>query len=75
MVGFDVHDGRPVPKFDGVVVCEEHAEVLREAAAAMAEQADDKNAHQRREEALGLWRTLINAMAVRRRLERDYGGG
>ena len=75
MIGFDVHDGRAVPKFDGVVVCEEHADVLREASAAMAEQAEDKQAHQRREQALGLWRTLLNAMATRRRLEADYGTG
>ena len=73
MVGFDVHDGRPVPKFDGVVVCAEHAELLREAAASMAERAEDADAHRRRQEALGLWRTLIHAMAVRRRLEQQYG--
>jgi hypothetical protein len=73
MVGFDVRDGRPVPKFDGVVVCVEHAEVLREAAAAMAEQAEDKEVHKQHAEALSLWRALIRALAIRRRLEEQYG--
>jgi xeroderma pigmentosum group C-complementing protein len=72
-VGFDVRDGRPVPKFDGVVVCVEHAEVLREAAAAMAEQAEDKEVHKQHAEALSLWRALIRALAIRRRLEEQYG--
>jgi xeroderma pigmentosum group C-complementing protein len=75
MVGFDVRDGRPVPKFDGVVVCDEHAGLLREAAAAMREQAEDKEAHKRRDEALAQWRQLLRAMKVRARIEAEYGGG
>ncbi len=31
MVGFEVRGGMSVPCFDGVVVCEEHAEAIREA--------------------------------------------
>ena len=73
MVGFEVHDGRAVPKLEGLVVCAEHADLLREAAAAMREQAEDKHAHQRHDEALALWRTLLRALAIRRRLERQYG--
>ena len=73
MCGFENEGGKTFPKFDGVVVCEEHAELLREAAAAMAEQAEDEQAHKRRAEAIGLWRQLIRALAVRRRLERQYG--
>ena len=73
MIGFDVHDGRPVPKFDGVVVCEEHAALLREAAAAIAEREEDQAAHKQTAEALDLWRTLLRALAIRRRLEVQYG--
>ena len=62
-----------MPKFDGVVVCAEHADMLREAAGALAEQLEDKELHSRHEEAISLWRTLIHALAVRRRLERQYG--
>ena len=72
MVGFDIRDGRPVPSFDGFVVCAEHADLLREAAAAMSEHAEDGMVHKQREEALGLWRTLLRAMAVRKRLEKEY---
>ena len=32
MVGFDIREGRPVPRFDGVVVCLEAAPMLLEAA-------------------------------------------
>ena len=57
-----------MPSFDGFVVCEEYAEILQEAAAAMSEMAEDEQAHKRHDEALGLWRTLLRALAVRRRV-------
>ena len=75
MIGFDVHDGRPVPKFDGFVVCEEHADILREAASTMSDLAEDSEVQKRHEQAVGLWRTLLRAIEVRRRLERQYGSG
>ena len=75
MVGFDVQQGRPVPKFEGVVVCVEHAALLREAAAAMQQQSEDDRARSQHATVLGLWRKLLNALAVRRRLEQQYGGG
>ena len=73
MVGFDVHDGRPVPKFDGFVVCEEHAELLKEAAATMSDIAEDSEVHRRHAQALELWRVLLRAIAVRKRLQEEYG--
>jgi xeroderma pigmentosum group C-complementing protein len=73
MVGFDVHDGRAVPKFDGVVVCTEHAEMLGEAAAMLTEQAEDVEAHKRHEEALASWRLLLRSLLLRRRIEKQYG--
>ena len=72
MVGFDVHDGRAVPKIEGAVVCIEHAQLLREASAAIREQAEDQQAHECHEEALALWRQLLRSMAVRERIERQY---
>ena len=75
MVGFDVHDGRPVPKFDGFVVCEEHADLLREAASEMNDLAENGEAQKRHDQALALWGTLLRALAVRRRLEQQYGNG
>ena len=74
MVGFDIRDGRPVPRFDGVVVCEEHAAMLVEAAAARQEQADDREAHQRRAQVLDMWRRTLLALSVRCRLQQEYGG-
>ena len=72
MVGFDVHDGRAVPKIEGAVVCIEHAQLLREASAAIRDQAEDQQAHECHEEALALWRQLLRSMAVRERIERQY---
>ena len=74
-MGFDIRDGRPVPRFDGVVVCEEFAALLVEAAAARQEQADDREAHQRRAHVLDLWRQALLAVGVRCRLQEEYGGG
>ena len=74
MVGFDIRDGRPVPRFDGVVVCEEFAALLVEAAAARQEQTDDREAHQRRAQVLDLWRRTLLALGVRCRLQEEYGG-
>ena len=73
MVGFDYREGRSVPKFDGVVVCAEHAELLSEAAAELADRDMDKRAHLRREQMLGHWRTLLRAINIRMRLEEQYG--
>ena len=73
-MGFDIRDGRPVPRFDGVVVCEEFAALLVEAAAARQEQADDREAHQRRAHVLDLWRQTLLSVGVRCRLQEEYGG-
>ena len=75
MVGFEIKDGRPVPKFDGVVVCSEHAEILTEAAAGMHEANEDRRLRKRRAELLGLWRSLLTNVAVRARVQAQYGGG
>ena len=73
MVGFDMHDGRAVPKFDGAVVCAEAVDMLREAAAAVREQAEDSDARKQRAEGLEMWRTLLRTLAIRRRIEKQYG--
>jgi hypothetical protein len=61
-----------VPKIEGAVVCIEHAQLLREASAAIRDQAEDQQAHECHEEALALWRQLLRSMAVRERIERQY---
>ena len=53
----------------------QHVAVLREAAAAMRVQAEDKQAHKLRAEALGHWRHLLKAIGVRARIEAEYGDG
>jgi len=73
MVGFDMRDGRAVPRFDGVVVCIEASEVLVEAASEIQQREEDKAAHKRRKEATEVWRTLLRAICVRSRIRAEYG--
>lgn len=72
MVGFDFRDGRSVPRFDGVIVCDEMADALREAAAGVAEQEEDKQLHNRRKRALAHWAELLRSLRLKARLEADY---
>lgn len=64
-----------LPKIDGVVVCEEFAELVtcafleREAAKGAAA------AERRRREAVSGWLKLLQAVRVRRQLQADYGEG
>ena len=53
-----------MPRFDGVVVCEEFAALLFEAASARQEQAEDSEAHKRRAQVLDLWRRMLLALAA-----------
>ena len=73
MVGFDLRDGRWVPRFDGVVVCASNAPMLLEAAGALDEADEDKAARKRRDELLDHWSKVLRALTVRERLEREYG--
>lgn len=59
--------------FDGVVVCEEVAELLVEAAGEMQRREEDCNAHKQRQQATAMWRSLLRAMAVRSRILAEYG--
>ena len=75
MVGFDIRDGRSVPRFDGVVVCVEAAAMLREAAAAWRERQEDGEARKRRAQVEAMWKRTLLALGVRCRLQQEYGGG
>ena len=73
MVGFDIRDGRSVPRFDGVVVCIESSGMLLEAAQEIGQQQEDRDAHKRRKEVTGMWRALLKAITVRARIMAEYG--
>ena len=55
-----------------VSTCARCLSLLREASAAIRDQAEDQQAHECHEEALALWRQLLRSMAVRERIERQY---
>ena len=73
LVGFDVRDGRSVPRFDGVVVCDEYAPLLIEGAATVQQHAEDKQVRKQRADLLAHWRALLRALSIRERLEQQYG--
>ena len=76
MVKYMFRESLPIAKtkFDGVVVCSEHAGILAEAAAEMHETVEDRRLHKRRAELLGLWRSLLTNVAVRARVQAEYAG-
>ena len=47
--------------------------MLKEAAGSIADHAEDAQASKQHDEAVKLWSTLINAMAIRKRLADEYG--
>jgi xeroderma pigmentosum group C-complementing protein len=73
MVGYEVKQGKPYPKFDGVVVCSQNVDTLLEAHAVIQhttiQRAIEKNQsilHKR-------WERFIKRLLLRKRLELDYG--
>eukprot|EP00271_Cylindrocystis_brebissonii_P010430 TRINITY_DN26614_c0_g1_i1.p1 TRINITY_DN26614_c0_g1~~TRINITY_DN26614_c0_g1_i1.p1 ORF type:complete len:267 (+),score=42.26 TRINITY_DN26614_c0_g1_i1:116-802(+) len=74
MVGFDVKGGRAVPRFEGLVVCKEHEEIIQDAYAAAEEMREEKILRKREDAALSRWRLLLRAIATRQRLRDAYQG-
>ena len=75
LVGFERRDGHQVPKLDGVVVAADKAELVREAAIALAQQRAEKQAQKREARVLARWAALFKGVLVRDRLQGKYKGG
>eukprot|EP00741_Cyanophora_paradoxa_P005545 tig00000900_g5375.t1 len=73
MTGFEVRQGRSVPKFEGVVVCAEFAPAVRQALAEQEGRREEKERARREAALLDRWGALLRAAAARRRLAEAYG--
>lgn len=75
LVGFDIRGGRSVPKIDGVVVCTEHEDAVREAYHEDLRYKAEQARQQRLREAEDAWRDLLRALITRVQLGEAYGKG
>ncbi|RLN65950.1 hypothetical protein BBJ28_00017496 [Nothophytophthora sp. Chile5] len=73
VVGFELRNGRTVPKTDGIVVAKVAGVLLLDAHAHKQQAAIDKAIRLNRQLALRRWAKLTRRLLLRRRLEEDYG--
>lgn len=72
LIGFDIRGGRSVPRIEGVVICEEFEDILRDA------YAEDMNhqAHlakiQRLKDGEAAWKDLLKALLTHYRVKKSY---
>ncbi|CAM6099987.1 unnamed protein product [Calypogeia fissa] len=72
MVGFEVRRGRTFPVYDGIVVCEEFKDVIMDAHTVHEEARFSELWKKREENAAKRWRSLLQSMATRQRLQATY---
>ncbi|KAG2977247.1 hypothetical protein JG687_00018550 [Phytophthora cactorum] len=73
VVGFEVRNGRPMPKMSGIVVAQSHEEMLLDAHAERQQQAIEKAIAHNQKLVLKRWEKLTKRVLLRQRLEDDYG--
>ncbi|CAG8620311.1 11974_t:CDS:10 [Dentiscutata erythropus] len=73
VVGFDFQARRCIPVVNGIVVPEEHSEILIEAWREHSESVAAANEAKRQKEVLARWRKLITRLQIRQRLQEAYG--
>ncbi|KAK3772995.1 hypothetical protein RRG08_036329 [Elysia crispata] len=72
MVGWDHHSGHSHPVFDGVVVCEEHADTLMVAWTEDQEIQEQRETEKREKRVYGNWRLLIRGLLIKSRLTEKF---
>lgn len=74
MTGFEPRRGRPVPKIEGVVVAEENAELIRDAARSAAQAALERQVQREREETREREEKAAREAKAREKVQKRYGG-
>ncbi|KAJ6766652.1 DNA REPAIR PROTEIN XP-C / RAD4 [Salix purpurea] len=75
MVGFEFRNGRSVPVFDGIVVCNEFKDAILEAYAEEEERRDAEEKKRNEAQAICRWYQLLSSIITRQRLNKSYGNG
>ncbi|CAN0199383.1 unnamed protein product [Pylaiella littoralis] len=74
LTGFETKQGRQVPVLDGIIVCKEHSQMLREAHVAWQQTILEKKVKARGQRVLRRWSTLFRGVLVGAQLLDEYGG-
>lgn len=75
MTGFDVRSGRSFPRIEGIVIAEEFADVVRDAALAHSAVAKEEEQKELKEEAARNWSDLLTRIRSRLAVTMKYGTG
>jgi xeroderma pigmentosum group C-complementing protein len=73
VVGFEVRNGRTMPKMSGIVVARQHEAMLLDAHAERQQQTIEKAIAHNQRLVLRRWAKLTKRLLLRQRLEEDYG--
>ncbi|XP_042029176.1 DNA repair protein RAD4-like isoform X1 [Salvia splendens] len=75
MVGFEFRNGRCVPSFEGIVVCEEFKDAVLAAYVEEEERREADEKKRKEAQALSRWYQLLSSIITRQRLNTLYGNG
>ncbi|KAF0720645.1 Aste57867_159 [Aphanomyces stellatus] len=73
LVDWESRNGRNVPVFDGIVVCEHVVEMVEDAHAALEHSLVEKSIAQRKKEIAKRWAVFVKKLLLRKRLRDEYG--
>eukprot|EP00735_Rhodelphis_limneticus_P005802 TRINITY_DN17834_c0_g1::TRINITY_DN17834_c0_g1_i1::g.11778::m.11778 TRINITY_DN17834_c0_g1::TRINITY_DN17834_c0_g1_i1::g.11778 ORF type:complete len:175 (-),score=30.49,sp/Q24595/XPC_DROME/31.08/5e-08,BHD_3/PF10405.4/0.00017,BHD_3/PF10405.4/4.9e+02 TRINITY_DN17834_c0_g1_i1:6-530(-) len=73
MLGFDVRNGKPAPKIEGIVICKEFEQEVLKAYEEDEAQRIAREEAKRRAEAVAVWRFLIRTILARKLVGEKYG--
>lgn len=72
ILGFDAHGGGSHPVMEGIVICKEHEQVLRDAIEQQKQIAIEKEIKKKQERVYKNWRKLIRGLIIKQNLAKKY---
>eukprot|EP00889_Picochlorum_renovo_P008341 jgi/Picre1/35371/NNA_002833.t1 len=72
LTGFDIRGGRSVPRIDGVVICQEFEEILRDAYAEDTRHQAHLAKIQRLKDGEAAWKDLLKALLTHYKVKKSY---
>ena len=71
--GFDAHGGGSHPVMEGIVICQEFEQTLREAIEQQKQITIERELKKKEERVYKNWRKLIRGLVIKQNLARKYG--